>query len=223
MDRLRKFLMIISLSGIGIVAAMLILQVLGVNMFVGIQLRIMLIIATLAVASGIAISEVSVIKRKKILGYVGLGLLTLSVAFAIVIFSTNILVTESIFNRITGITALNSVLFIIFISLYSKLGKSFIAMQIPAYLSLTGIDVVLSLTIAGVNVFGLPGMVSVFIILCIIAVALLIATAVVSSKIKNTEHISSKVEMVTIPKMEYENLKKENEELKAKIEELENK
>ena len=221
MDKLRKILMITSLSGIGIVAVMLILQVLGVNMFQNVPLRIMLIVATLAVASGIAISEVSVIKRKKILGYVGLGLLALSVIFALIIFCTAILVTDSVFNRITGITALNSVVFIIFISLYTRLGKSFIVMQIPTYISLIAIDIILSLTIAGVNVLGLPGMTSVFIIICIVAVALLIATAVVSAKIKNTEQPNAKVEMVTIPKIEYENLKRENAELKAKLEELE--
>lgn len=221
MDKLRKILMITSLIGIGIVAVMLILQVLGVNMFQNVPLRIMLIVATLAVASGIAISEVSVIKRKKILGYVGLGLLALSVIFALIIFCTEILVTDSVFNRITGITALNSVVFIIFISLYTRLGKSFFAMQIPTYISLIAIDIILSLTIAGVNVLGLPGMTSVFIIICIVAVALLIATAVVSAKIKNTEQPNTKVEMVTITKNEYENLKKENAELKAKLEELE--
>jgi hypothetical protein len=221
MEKLKKILMIISLSGVGIAAVMLILQVLGVNIFNGFMLRVLLVVATIAVASGISISEIAVIKRKRILGYVGLGLLSLSTLFALIIFCSNILITDSIFNRITGITAITSVLFIIIISLYSKLGKSYIAMQIPTYISLVAIDIILSLLIAGVNVFKVGGMLSIFIILCIIAGALLIATSVISSKIKSSE-VAPKVknDMVLVPREEYENLKKENDSLKAELEKL---
>ena len=225
MEKLKKILMIISLSGVGVAALMLILAVFGVKMFQGVPLRILLIVSTLALASGISINEIAVIRRKKILGYVGLGLLALSTLFAIIIFCSNILVTDNIFNRITGIIAVTSLLFIFIISIYSKVGKSVIALQIPTYVSLVGVDVFLSLIIMGIDVFSLGGMIHIFIILCILSVALSISLSVVSAKMKSTREHEAEIEnnkFVKIPKEEYENLLKENEMLKKELEELKN-
>lgn len=220
MEKLKKILMIVSLSGVGVAAAMLIAQVLGAPIFsTSWVLRILLVIATVAVASGIAINEIAVIKRKKILGYVGLGLLALSSLLAIIVFCSDLLVTESVFNRIVGFTALNSVLFIIIITQYSKLGKHVIGLQIPTYISLVLIDIVLSLTICGVDI--LSKVLTPFIIVCIVAVALLIAVTVIASKMRSSEPVeTNRKDMITISKVEYESLKKENEELKAEIEKL---
>ena len=220
MEKLKKILMIISLSGVGVAATMLILQVLGVPVFTtSWVLRLLLVISTVAVSSGIAINEIAVIKRKKILGYVGLGLLALSSLLAIIVFCSDLLVTESVFNRITGFVALNSVLFIIIITQYSKLGKHVIGLQIPTYISLVLIDIVLSLTICGVDI--LTTILTPFIIVCIVAVALLIAVTVIASKMRSSEPVeTSKKDVVTISRVEYEMLKKENEELKAEIERL---
>ena len=115
MEKLKKILMITSLCGVGIAAVMLILQVFGVKIFAGVPLRILLIVATIAVASGISINEIAVIKRKKILGFVGLGLLALSALFAIIIFCSSILTNGGVFVKITGITAISSIMFIIII------------------------------------------------------------------------------------------------------------
>ena len=221
MEKLKKTLLILSLSGVGIAAVMLILAVFGVNIFVGIPLRILLIISTVAVASGISINEIAVIKRKKFLGFIGLGLLALSTAFAIVIFCSNILEVGGVFVKITSITAIFSVMFIMIISYYSKLGKHVLAAQIPAYICLAAIDFVLSLTIAGVSVFKLPGIPHIFAILCIVAVALLISLAVVSSKMKSSEPVEKvRKNMIWVSAEEYKNLKEENEKLKAELAEL---
>ena len=221
MEKLKKILMITSISAVGVASLMLILQVFGVPMFQGVQLRILLIVATLGISSGIAISEIGVIKRKKILGYVSLALLAISVILAIIIFSTNILVTGGMFNKIAGVIAITSVMFIFIVSLYSKSGSHLIGVQIPTYISLAGINIILALTILGVNVLKKHGMVELFIILCIVAVALSIVLSVVNSKRKTTEEPrAQRAGFVTIPKEEYEALKKENEELKAKLQEL---
>ena len=221
MEKIRKSLMITSLVGIGIVALMLIAAVFGVNVFKGWPLKALLIVATIAVASGVAINELNVIKRKRILGFVGLGLLALSTIFAIIIFATDLINKSNDFNTITGLVALNSILFISIISLYSKLGKSAIALQIPAYISLIGIDVFLSLLIVGINLFSVGGMIHLFVILCILALSLSIALSVISSKNKgNVEYFADRKNMVTISKEEYETLKNENQMLKEKIEKL---
>ena len=224
MEKLKKILMIISLSGVGVAALMLILAVFGVNILKGVTLRILLIDATIAVAAGISINEIAVIKRKKVLGYVGLALLSLSALFAIIIFSTNLFVNGGFFNKLTEIFAITSVMFIIIISLYSKLVKSFVAMQIPTYACLVAIDIILALLILGVKVFKVPGIPHIFAILCIVAVALLISLSVISAKMKSSEPVEKvKKDMILVPTEEYNNLKAENERLKAEIEELKNK
>lgn len=218
MDKTKKILMIVSLSALAVACIMLILAVFNVPIFDGVPLRILLIVGTVAISCGIAINEVSVIKRKKILGYVGLGLLAISVVMALVIFCSKLLVTYSVFNRITGIVSISSVLFIIVISLYSKLGKSLLGLQIPTYASLIGFGIILALLIAGVEIFEVKGMIEIFIILVIVTVGLLIACSVISARRKNdTQEIPEK-DLITITKTEYENLKKQIEDLKAELE-----
>lgn len=221
MEKTKKTLMIISLSTLAISCIMLILAVFKVKIFEGFPFRLLLIFSTLALSCGIAINEISVIKRKKILGFVGLGLLGLSVLFALIIFCSDLLVTYSVFNKITGIISVSSILFIAIISIYSKLGKAMIGLQIPTYISLILLDLFFSLLIGGLKLFSIKGMLEAFIILIIVSVGLLIASAVIGAKKKTSnESVKQRVDMVTITKVEYENLMKENEELKKELEML---
>lgn len=215
MDKTKKILMIISLSALAVACIMLVLAVFQVPIFKGVPLRILLVVSMTAVACGIAINEVSVIKRKKILGYVGLGFLAVSVLMALIIFCSNLLTTESIFNRITAIVSILSVLFIVVISLYSKLGKSLLGLQIPTYISLIGFGIFVALLIAGVDMFEITGMVEVFVILIIACAGLLLACSIVSARRKN---ISEKPDMITISKAEYQDLKNQIESLKSQLE-----
>ena len=224
-------LMIISISAVGVSAFMLILQVLKLPIFQGIQLRALLIIATLGVSSAIALIELKIIKRKKILGYIGLALLSLSTLLVLIIFCTNILEHGGIYVRITGITALLSVLFIIVINFYSKLGNKLKGIQIPAYTCFCLVGLVLILLIAGINLFNYGGVTEIFIILCIASVALMITVSVISSR-QNVDNlpkqeVNSNIETIPVSKEVYdslvaenEKLKIENDDLKKKIEEL---
>lgn len=224
MEKTKKILMITSLSTLAISCILLILAVFGVSVFKGVLLRVLLISSTLAISCGISINEISVIKRKKILGYVGLGLLGLSVIMALVIFCSNLLTNGGIFGKITIIVSISSILFIVIISIYSKLEKSMIGLQVPTYIALILLDIFLSLLIAEVNLFAIKGMLEAFIVLCIVCVGLLIASSVIASKQKNSvETIKNRPDMVTIPKLEYESLRKENEELRKQLEELKTK
>lgn len=233
LDKLKKVLMIISISAVATSALMLILQVLGVPIFKEqILLRALLIIATLGVTSGIALIELKVIKRKKILGYIGLALLTLSTLLVLIIFCTNILQNGGIYVRITGITALLSILFIIVISFYSKLGSKLKGLQIPAYACFCSVGLILILLIAGVSVFNIKGMTEIFIILCIASVALFITVGVISAR-QNSDNfarqeVNGNIETISVSKEVYDNLvaeneklKQENDELKKKLSELE--
>ena len=222
MDKTKKILMIASLSALAVACIMLILAVFKVPIFTGIQLRILLIVGTVAISCGIAINEVSVIKRKKILGYVGLGLLALSVVMALVIFCSKLLVTYSVFNKITGIVSISSVLFIVVISLYSKLGKSMLGLQIPTYVSLISFGIILALLIAGVKIFEITGMLQIFIVLIIVTVGLLVACSVVSARRKNVISEKNDKDLITITKTEYDGLKRQIEYLQSELNKYKN-
>ena len=162
MNKTKKSLMIVSLVTLAISCLMLILAVFKVDVFHGIALRFLLIFATTSLACAIAISEINIIERKRILGFIGLGLLTLSVLMALVVFCSPLLFNYNVFNRITGIVAV-----------------------------------------------------------LIVTVRLLIASSVIASKRKDGNKPETKQESeLEMLKTENLRLKQENEELKAKLAEL---
>lgn len=222
MEKTKKTLMIVSLSTLAICCIMLILAVFGVKIFDGVPLRLLLIFATICVATGISINELAVISRKKVLGYIGVALLALSVLMAFVIFCSSLLVTENVFNRITGIVSVLSVTFILIISIYSKLGKSLLGLQIPTYVAFGALAILLSLLIGGLDLFSAKGMTEIFVIICIVCFGLLVASTIISAK-KNSGNIgnaNSKAKTITISLQEYESLKEENKMLKEELEKL---
>lgn len=219
MDKTKKILMIISLSALAAACLMLILAVFKLPIFEGIPLRVLLIISTICVSTAISISEVTIIKKRKVLGYIGLGLLAISVLFALIIFCSSLLYNYSVFNRITGIISVLSVTFIIIISIYSKLGKSILGLQIPTYICLSLFSILICILIGGVALLDINGMLEVIIVMAIICFGLLLASIIVAARKKEVA-VSANEEMITITKTEYENLKKENEELKNQIQNL---
>lgn len=221
MEKLKKILTSISLTCIAVAAIMLIAAVFGLNVFDGILLKILLSVATIAVASGLSINEISVIRRNKILGLIGLALLGVSSLFALIIFWVGIEFVST-FTKITIIISISSIVFIVIISQYTKLLKHAFALQICAYVGLILIDIIVSVSIGGYNLFALPSFITWFVILCIVTVAMQIALAVLSSRHKGAEdYLALKnKDMVMVPKAEYEALKLENQNLKEEIEKL---
>lgn len=226
MENTKKILMISSLSCLAVSCLMLILAVFGVQVFDGILLRILLIVSTFAIACGLAIGELSVIQKNKILGYVSIGLLGVSVLFALIIFCSSILQNGGVFVKIAGTFSLLSILFIIIISNYIKLGKSMLGLQIPTYIVLILLDLFLILLVCGVSMFEIKGMLETFIILIILNVGLLIATSVIASKKRNSQdtpkvkgenNIEELKMQIEVLKNANEQLRKENEELKARL------
>lgn len=221
MNKTKKSLMIVSLVTLAISCLMLILAVFKVDVFHGIALRFLLIFATTSLACAIAISEINIIERKRILGFIGLGLLTLSVLMALVIFCSPLLFNYNVFNRITGIVAVLSVAFIAILSIYSKLEKSLLGLQIPTYVALGVLALMISILIGGFNLLEIKGMLEVLIIDAIVTAGLLIASSVIASKRKDGNKPETKQESeLEMLKTENLRLKQENEELKAKLAEL---
>lgn len=221
MNKTKKSLMIVSLVTLAISCLMLILAVFKVDVFHGIALRFLLIFATTSLACAIAISEINIIERKRILGFIGLGLLALSVLMALVVFCSPLLFNYNVFNRITGIVAVLSVAFIAVLSIYSKLEKSLLGLQIPTYVALGVLALMISILIGGFNLLEIKGMLEVLIIDAIVTVGLLIASSVIASKRKDGNKPETKQESeLEMLKKENLRLKQENEELKAKLAEL---
>lgn len=221
MNKTKKSLMIVSLVTLAISCLMLILAVFKVDVFHGIALRFLLIFATTSLACAIAISEINIIERKRILGFIGLGLLTLSVLMALVVFCSPLLFNYNVFNRITGIVAVLSVAFIAILSIYSKLEKSLLGLQIPTYVALGVLALMISILIGGFNLLEIKGMLEVLIIDAIVTAGLLIASSVIASKRKDGNKPETKQESeLEMLKKENLRLKQENEELKAKLAEL---
>lgn len=221
MNKTKKSLMIVSLVTLALSCLMLILAVFKVDVFHGIALRFLLIFATTSLACAIAISEINIIERKRILGFIGLGLLTLSVLMALVVFCSPLLFNYNVFNRITGIVAVLSVAFIAVLSIYSKLEKSLLGLQIPTYVALGVLALMISIIIGGFSLLEIKGMLEVLIIDAIVTVGLLIASSVIASKRKDGNKPETKQESeFEMLKTENLRLKQENEELKAKLAEL---
>lgn len=220
MNKTKKSLMIVSLVTLAISCLMLILAVFKVKIFQGIPLRLLLIFATTSLACAIAISELNVIKRKKILGFIGLGLLGASVLMALIVFCSPLLFHYNVFNRITGIVAVLSVAFITILSIYTKLEKTLLGLQIPTYVAVSILAVMISIIIGGFKLLEIKGMLELLIIDAIVTVGLLIASSIIASKRKQELPAETKLSEIEVLKAENEKLKKENEELKAKLAEL---
>ena len=222
MKTANKVLFITSLSCLALSCLMLILAIFGVKIFEGIPLRLLLISSTFALGCGIAMSELNVAKKRRVLGFVSLGFLSLSVLLALISFCTPLFEVE-IFNRITGVVALLSVLMAIIVSLNTKLDKKLLPLQIVTYALLSIVTLFIILLVCGVQLFSVDGLAQVFGVLCVLAVGLLIATIVVSAKKQGDEKVKGKDVKTEISlAKENEMLKLENAQLKAEVEDLKN-
>ena len=221
MEKLKKVLTIVSLATLGVAIAMLIGAVFGLKVFKDpVLLKILLTAATISVTAGMAINETAVIKRKRVLGFVGLSLLLASATLAIIMFIFPKVYNNVDMQKATSIIAISSLLFVTVISYYSKLESSMLALQLVAYGVFLAFDVIVSLLICGVNVFLIGGMIQTFAVICIVAVGLMIALTVLSSKRKSSVFDKDEKEpkladdKMIVSKAEYDALKEENEKLK---------
>ena len=119
-----------------------------------------------------------------------------------------------------------AVLFNIIISLILKLDKKYLVLQIITYLIILAIDIILTLQVFRVNVFGIKGFWKFFLVLCLVAFGLLCTTSIIGRKTVTDEkdEINTKPKTANISNEEYfallqkvEKLKAENAELKRRL------
>ena len=218
----KRILLITSLSTLAVSCLMLILAIFGIKVFDGVPLRVLLSMSTLAVGGGIAISELNVTEKRKVLGFVGLGFLSLSVLLALISFCTPLFQVET-YNKVLGVVALFSVLMAIIISLNTKMEKRLMPLQIVTYVAISSVVAILILLVCGVNVFEIDAVSKIFLVLCVVSAGLLLATTVTSAKKHGDEKTTKTTKSfseVELLKIENKALKEEIESLKAEIENL---
>lgn len=222
MIKLKKGVLISALSCLGVTCLLCILGIFGVAIFSGVGLRILLIFASLTVALSASLSDINIFEKNKKIAIASLSLLGISLIFALIIFCSKLLDEVHVFNKITAILSVFSIMFMMIVSLYTKLENKFRVLQAITYIVVLLVDILISLLIAGVNILRVKGMTEILGVLCVLAVGLLIATAVVSTKKDNAIEQGETQGFIRLKKVEYENLLKENKALKEEIAMLKN-
>ncbi len=217
---LKKVLTIIALVTLVIDFGLIISAVFGAPAFEGVMLKILLSSATLTAASAFGVTAIGYINKQRVLSIVTLSLLGLLTVFAFIIYWGEILFVNT-FTRITVTLAILTVTFCILVNLGVKLDKKYMVLQIITDVLIAISDILLILLVWGVALFSVEGLWQVICVVFIVTVGFWCALAILSRKVQVvSDDKKINIESVTIPKLEYEALKKENEELKAEIRKL---
>lgn len=158
-----------------------------------------------AIASLLTFDSTETIARKNILGIFALSLLTLSSLLVIVYVWAQASLEESVpYRAIMVFSSAISVFLTILSGNLVKLGKKLLVLQIIFYVFLVIAEILLSLAIVGTDVFSVTGMFELFIACLIVAFTMFIII-----KVKGRSD-----SFVYVSKAEYDNLKREVEELR---------
>lgn len=224
MKTTKKVLTIVSLVCVIISVGLLIGAIFGLGVFKKPLLAVLLSFATIGVASAFSINSLSMQKRNRSLSYATLGLMGVTTLMALIIYISNF-TTAVYFNKVILVLGIFAVLFNIIVSLILKLDKNYLILQIITYVIILAIDIILTLQVFGVNVFGLKGFWKIFLVLCLLAFGLLCTTSILSRKTASDEKdYSEKEKKVTLSQQQYNellqkitSLEAENAELKRKL------
>ena len=229
MEKTRKLLLGLSIGTLVVACIMLVLAVFRLPIFRGVPLRILLCVSTISIACGLALSDLIILKKNKILGIVGLSLLGLSTLLALICFCSNLILVAPTYNRILGICAILSVAYTEALVVYSRLDKYLLWLQIITYFAIALLTGFLVLIILGVPILAQAGMLETLIITCIVCLGSFLSCYFIGAKIKGTDDYATKIDakIVKIDKAELDklnqqisSLKEENEKLKEEIQTL---
>lgn len=218
--KIQKAFVIVSISTVGLAMMLLIAAVFGLKVFDNpYLLALLLSLAVIAAGCFFANNALDMFESKKVLSIMCLVLLAISAMLGFVHFWSKFSLPEA-FGKLTGIIVISSVLIVIIVTTYGALNKKFFVLQMITY-SLVGIiDILLVLLILGVKLFDIKGFATIFVIICIVAFALLCTTNILSKRINKIVEAG----YIKVSKEEYNNLKqrveeleKENAELKSKL------
>lgn len=210
MKKIQKILTILAIASMSITIIFLISGVFGAKVFnEGVLLYLMLTFATISAASFFSFSCLSFYEKKKYLSIGCLALLGLTLIFSIIIYWSGFS-TPEVFEKITVIVALITILGIIIIITNLKVKQNYLVLQTITYIIVILIDFVIILQVCGKDVLDNDIVSKLFIVSCLVAFALLCAISILARKAKDND------EYIKIKKSEYD-------ELLNKIKELENK
>lgn len=217
----KKVLTIIALVTLIIDIGLLISAIFGAPVFEwGILTKILLSSVTLTVASAFAITAVGYINKQRVLSIITLSMLGLLCIFAFVIYWNSILF-NNVFTQITVTLAILTVTFCLLVNVGVRLDKKFFALQIVTYILMAISDILLILLVWGVPLFSIAVLSQIIGVIFLVTFALLCSLSILSRKNQSVnDETKVSVESVTISKLEYQALKRENEELKAEIKKL---
>lgn len=225
MKKTKKILTFVSLACVLVSVAMLIGAIFKLPIFKKPLLNILLSLATIGVATAFSVNSISIYKKNRSISIATIALMTATTVMALIIYFTNF-TTPVYFNKVIIVLGMFAVLFNIIISLILKLDKKYLVLQIITYLIILAIDIILTLQVFRVNVFGIKGFWKFFLVLCLVAFGLLCTTSIIGRKTVTDEkdEINTKPKTANISNEEYfallqkvEKLKAENAELKRRL------
>ena len=219
--KVKKVLTIIALVTLIIDIGLLISAIFGAPVFEWVILtKILLSSVTLTVASAFAITAVGYINKQRVLSIITLSMLGLLCIFAFVIYWNSILF-NNVFTQITVTLAILTVTFCLLVNVGVRLDKKFFALQIVTYILMAISDILLILLVWGVPLFSIAVLSQIIGVIFLVTFALWCSLSILSRKNQSVnDETKVSVESVTISKLEYQALKRENEELKAEIKKL---
>lgn len=218
LTKIQKTLVIASIVSVGLAMVMLIMAVFGVEVFKNKNLLALLLsLAVIAAGCFFANNALDMFETKKVLSIMCLVLLVISAILGFVHFWSHFTLSEG-FSRFTGIVVITSVLIVIIVTTYGALSKHFFALQLITYSLIGIIDIVLIITLLGADIFH-GAFVTIFVVVCICAFALLCTTNILGKRINKIVEAG----FIKVKKDEYDMLKQRVEELEKENEELRNK
>ncbi len=209
---MKRILTIISLACLGISALISVLAIFNVFDFSGIPLSILFTLLTILSASILLNNIAKLLEQKNIFSILISVLIGISaILFLIVIWAKNL---NDNFLKITVVFSFISIFANIVVSNILKLNKKLLWLQIPAYITLAYVELVITLLVFDNKVLY-ENMTALFFAVVIITISLLVALSILSRKYE--DNINYQKDKITISIEEYEGLKREIAELKEKL------
>lgn len=209
---MKKVLTITSLVCLGISALMLILAIFDVFSLSGIVSNLLFTLLTILSVCILLNNISSLLEKKNIYSIIiGVFILISAILFLIVIWSKN---TNDTFLKITVVFSFITILANIIVSNVLKLYKNLLWLQIPAYITLVYIELVVTLLVFD-NKILYEKMPALFFAIVIVAIALLVSLSILSKKYVNNNYPEKN--KITITLEEYEGMKREIAELKERL------
>ena len=201
MDKMKKLLTIFTISSTCLVSLLLILLLFEVKIFGDFNGSVLITFACFGIGGFFAINSLNMIDKNKIIAYVSLGLICLSVF--LIILSTWITFESGIYSDITISLGFLSVLFNVIVSSSLDLGKKWFPIQIAVFAVVGLFDLITTLALFGVLKLG--DFILIYIALIIVMIVGIIILKVLAKKNVSDMLVASKNKVV-ISKDEYEML-----------------